>query len=354
MTLIQLLAVEIGGNSVQDYLQTLVIFFLFFFGFCFAYHILIKRLETWAKHASTDIAELMVAMLSRLGNAVFFVLALYFSTSSLRLPPAFQTLIHALLVIIITFRCTFLVQEALRYAIRHAYQRKRAKNDPIIESTVSNIIGVLRWIIWLAAMLFLLDNLGVNITTMVAGIGITGIAVGLAAQTILGDAFSAFAIFLDKPFEVGDFVTVDNYMGNIEHIGIKTTRIRSLSGEELIFANSDLTKSRIKNYKRMGDARGVINFSLAFSTPAEKLRQARDLTQEIIKTTPHVRIDHVHLMNFGPSAYTFEAAYYVETSQIDKSMDIQQEICFQIAERLAKIGIIAAPPAQDIIVKKIG
>jgi small-conductance mechanosensitive channel len=345
------LATVIGGNSLQDYLQTVILFLLFYFGFYLTHKMIVRRLVKTAKQTATDIDDLLVLLLSQLGQSFFLALALYFSTSFLKLPSTLHVLLRALLIIVFTIRVTILTQEILRYVIRHVYFRDRKRrNDPTIESAINSILGVLRWIVWAAALLFLLDNLGINITTMVAGIGITGIAVGLASQTILGDMFSAFAIFLDKPFEVGDFVIIDNFMGTVEHIGIKTTRVRSLFGEQLIFANSDLTKSRIKNYKLLEEPRGSANFMLAFNTPAAKLREAREVMLKTIQTIPEIRVDHVHLMNCGSSGYNYEAAFYVLREHVTKNFDIQQEVYFKIAESLESIGVTPTAQGQDIAI----
>lgn len=346
--------INIGGNSVQDYLQALLVFFVLYFGLSLVHRVVVRRLEKISKKTATDIDDLLVSILSRLGRSFFLVIALYMSTMFLKMPPNLSLFLRALLIIVITIRVTVLAQEALRYGIKHTYlRRKKVKEDPTVDSAVNSIIGVLRWFIWLGAVLFLLDNLGVNITTMVASIGITGIAVGIALQAILGDMFSAFAIFLDKPFEVGDFVIVDNYMGTIEQIGIKTTRIRSLSGEQLIFANSDLTKSRIKNYKLLEEPRGAVTFTIAFNTPGEKLREISETVIKTIRETPDVRLDHVHLRNFGPSGYDYEAAFYILRGNVGRNFDLQEITFIRIAECLQQIGVVPVAQARDITITNL-
>jgi small-conductance mechanosensitive channel len=345
--------IPISGNTVYAYLRAIVTLAVIFLTLVILHRVLIKHLGKLAKRTATDLDDLMVTLLSRIGNSVFFVFALYFSASSLNLAPYVHSLLHTAVVIVITIRAVTLVQEALRYVLRFAYRRGRSKDDPVIESTVTNLIGVFKWILWIAAFLFILDNLGVNITTMVAGIGITGIAVAMASQAVLGDAFSAFAIFLDKPFEVGDFIIVDTIMGSVEHIGLKTTRIRSLFGEQLVIANSDLTKSRIKNYKRMQAKRGSLNFSMAFNTPVEKLKRVPEVVLTVLKNTALVRADHVHLMNFGSSTLDFEAAYYLEAGKDYMYFDVHQDICLRILEGFAQEGIELAAPAQFIHVKEL-
>jgi small-conductance mechanosensitive channel len=348
------LDVVVGGNRVRDYLQAVVMLPLFYLGFYIIHHVILRHLERMAKQTTWDWDDLLVVLLTRLGRSFFLVLSLYFATAPLHMPPLYQFLLRSLLIIVLTIRVAVLTQEALRYGIRQVYfRRRKVKNDPTVESAVNSIVSVLRWIVWLGAILFLMDNLGINITTMVASIGITGIAVGMASQAILGDMFSAFAIFLDKPFEVGDFVIIDSFMGTVEHIGIKTTRIRSLFGEQLIFANSDLTKSRIKNFKLLQEPRGSINFTLAYNTPPQKLREAREAMLKTIQGIPEVRVDHVHLMSFGPSGYNYEAAFYVLRENLSRNFDIQQDVCFRIAECLEHVGITPASQAQDVTIKNL-
>jgi small-conductance mechanosensitive channel len=346
-----LMGTTVGGNTIGEYLQALAMLCVLYLVFILIQRLLVKHLGRLADRTATDADNLMVSLLSKVGRFTFFVLALYLAASSLNLSPFVHNAIRTLVVIVVTIRVALFIQEALKFGLRHVYQKGRDKKDPAVESAVSSLSGILRWLIWLAALLFMLDNLGINITTMVAGIGITGIAVAMASQAILGDAFSAFAIFLDKPFEVGDFIIVDNYLGSVEHIGLKTTRIRSLYGEQLIIANSDLTRSRIKNYKRMQMRRATFNFNLSYETPVDKLRKVPDLVKEVIKSA-QVRMDHVHLMNFGTSAFVFEAVFYLDTPDMMVFMDKQQEINLAILEVLEKEGLKLAPPAQNIYVKE--
>jgi small-conductance mechanosensitive channel len=197
-----------------------------------------------------------------------------------------------------------------------------------------------------------MDNLGFEISAVIAGLGIGGIAVALAAQAVLGDLFSYFSILFDKPFELGDFVIVDGHMGTIEHIGIKTTRIRSLGGEQLIFSNTDLTGSRLRNYKRMEQRRIVFKLGVTYQTPIEKLKGIPSVIKNIITNIEETRFDRAHFSGFGDFSLDFEVVYHVLTGDYNRYMDTQQDINLQIAEEFERQGIEFAYPTQTLFLEK--
>ena len=205
-----------------------------------------------------------------------------------------------------------------------------------------------RSVIWVAAALTAIACMGIDITTWVAGLGIGGVAVALAAQNILGDLFASVSIVLDKPFVLGDFIAVDDKMGEIEHIGLKTTRLRSLSGEQLIFSNTDLLKSRIHNYKRMQERRVVFTIGAAYETPYEKVAAIPAMLREIIESQQPVRFDRAHFPRYADSALIFEAVYYVLTADYNKYMDVQQTVNLAILHRFAAEGIAFAYPTRTV------
>ncbi|MDF2930464.1 MAG: Mechanosensitive ion channel [Anaerospora sp.] len=213
-------------------------------------------------------------------------------------------------------------------------------------------IDVLRVAIWGIGLVFLLDNLGFQISTVIAGLGIGGIAVALAAQAMLRDLFSYVGIVFDRPFEIGDFITIDGHMGTIEHIGIKTTRIRSLGGEQLIFSNSDLTNSRIQNLKRMETRRIVFKFRIHYETTSQQLREIPVIVKQIIEGIADTRFDRAHFSALGESFLNFDVVYYVLGNDYTLYMNIQQEINLKLKEALEERNIRFAYPAQTIYLEK--
>jgi small-conductance mechanosensitive channel len=213
------------------------------------------------------------------------------------------------------------------------------------------VIGfVVRVLIWALVALLTLDNLGIDVTALVAGLGIGGIAVALAVQNILGDLFASLSITFDKPFVVGDFLIVDDFLGSVEYIGIKSTRLRSLSGEQIVLSNADLLKSRIRNYGRMVERRVLFATSVTYETPVEKLERVAPLIREIVQAQPDTRFDRSHFAKHGPSSLDFETVYYVLSADYNRYMDIQQAINLRLHREFARIGIEFAYPVQRIFV----
>ncbi len=202
--------------------------------------------------------------------------------------------------------------------------------------------------LWAVILLAMLSNLGVNITAFVASLGVGGIAVALAVQNILGDVFASLSIAVDKPFEVGDFIVVGTLAGTVEHVGLKTTRIRSLGGEQIVMANADMISSTIQNYKRLQERRIVFEFRLTYDCSTEQVRQVTQRVQEIIKREELARFDRCHFRNFGESALEFETVYIVLDASYNVYMDVQQRINLSIMKAVAELGACFAFPARTV------
>ncbi len=207
-------------------------------------------------------------------------------------------------------------------------------------------------LIWALAFLLLLDNLGFDVTTLVAGLGVGGIAIALAVQNILGDLFCSLSILLDKPFEVGDFIVVDPIKGTVEKIGLKSTRIRAISGEQIVVSNSDLIQSQVHNFKRMLERRIVFQIGVTYQTSSENLKKIPGMLREAVEQSKNVRFDRAHFFSFGDSALQFEVVYFVLSSDYSIFMDIQQEIYFTVFEKFNELGIDFAYPTQTLFVEK--
>jgi small-conductance mechanosensitive channel len=216
------------------------------------------------------------------------------------------------------------------------------------ESTAQTAIGVVRFFalaaLWTSVAILALGTLGVEITPLLAGLGVGGIAVGFAMQRILGDIFCSVAILLDRPFEVGDFIEAGAYMGTVERIGVKTTRVRSLGGEQIIFPNSDLIQSRIRNFKRMTERRISFRFGVAHGTPAKMVERIPGLVRDIIEGTETTRLDRVHFAAFGDTGMNFEVVYFVLDPDMNRAMDVQQQINLELLAAFERLGIRFAQP----------
>ena len=314
-------------------------------------HLAGRRLTALATRSATQWDDMFVALIARTKLLFLIVVSIFVATLFLDLPDRIQATVSTLLVIALLFQsgiwgATFIARVLESYR-QHALENNRA------DVTTINLIGlVIRIVLWSIVTLLVLDNLGVNVTALVAGLGIGGIAVALALQNILGDLFASLSITLDKPFIIGDFLIIGEHMGSVENVGLKTTRVRSLSGEQLVFSNSDLLNSRIRNYGRMFERRVAFSIGVIYETPREKLRRIPEIIQEAVESQDETRFDRSHFMKYGDYALMYETVYYVLSPDYNIYMDIQQSIYFAIHEVFEKEGIEFAYPTQKLFVHK--
>jgi small-conductance mechanosensitive channel len=311
------------------------------------------RLKRFAVSTATGVDDLIVEVLGSTRGFAMLALALYVGATLLALPEASRRVLDHLLVALLFLQGAFWGNAAIRFS-QNRLATRGGNHDPGTASAVRAITFAARVLLWGLIILLVLDNLGVNITGLVAGLGIGGVAVALALQNILGDLFASLSILLDKPFVVGDFVVVDAHLGTIEHIGLKTTRLRSLSGEQVVMSNTDLLSSRIRNFKRMTERRVVLSIDITYQTPPPKLTVASAIIRRSIEEEKETRLDRVHFKEFGGSALRFEAVYFVLDPDYNRFMDIQQAINLRIFERFGEEGIEFAYPTQTVFVQENG
>ncbi|MCB2156470.1 mechanosensitive ion channel family protein [bacterium] len=276
--------------------------------------------------------------------------AMYIGTFLITMPLETRKILLQVIVVIVLIQVGFWANASVEQWLRKGL-KKFHKTDIAVETTASVIKFFAIISIWAIVVALVLSNMGIKIGAVIAGLGVGGIAVAFALQKILGDVFSSVAILMDKPFEVGDFIIVGDLMGSVERIGIKTTRIRSLGGEQLIFANTDLIDSRIRNYKRMRERRVVFAFGLIYQTNADQLERAKQIVEDVIKNEEKTRHDRVHFKAYGASSLDFEVVYYVLSPDYNLYMDIQEKINLNIYRRFAEEGLSFAYPTQTLYVR---
>ena len=351
-TLLEVMDSQFLGNTFHAYLVAAVVFLGVFVGMPIAKRLVLRHLKTLTEATKNDYDDLFHDLLRRfVGPFVYLFTALYFGTLSLSLPGNLSRLLYGFFVVILAIKVAQILQETARFVIRK-WTERTVKEDPTSAAMLKNMTWVVRIMIWVATLLFIFDNLGVNITAFVASLGIGGVAIALAAQAVLGDAFSSFAIFMDKPFKVGDFIIVGDLLGTVEHVGFKTTRIRSLGGEELIFSNTDLTSSRIKNYKRMQERRIVFSIGVIYQTPIEKVKALPQMIRRVVEEHKNARFDRAHFKSFGDFALIYEVVLIVLRPDYATYMDVQQSINFRLMEEFKKAEIEFAYPTQQLYVTK--
>ena len=336
------------GNTVYSWLLALGIVVVSVIGIRLFRYLVLKRLKTWSASTSATWDDLLVIGIERLIVPILYVGFLYLAISTLRLSPRADKVIHILFMAALTFCVLRLVSAVFRRLLMTVTKRRAERGEG--EQSVSGLMIVLNVVIWIVGIIFLIDNLGYNVTTLIAGLGIGGIAVALAAQTILGDLFSYFAIFFDKPFEIGDSITIGDQSGTVEKIGIKTTRIRTLSGDQLVCSNSDLTNSRVNNFKRLENRRIVFLLRVVYNTPIEVLEEIPGMVKTIIDKQPHVEYSRGHLAQLDDWSINFEFVYNVLSPDYGIYMDVQHAIYMEIIKVFKERSICFAFPTQPFLI----
>jgi small-conductance mechanosensitive channel len=342
-----LLGTEYWGNSIQDYLIAAGIIVVGCLFIRVLKSTILRRIQRWAEKTETKNDNYIIDSVARFAIPILYYLVIYSGLNYLEWNSKAERVVGIAVGVVVLFFSVRFVSSMIHLAVRN-YMLRHDQGEQKVKQ-LAGLMILVNIALWIAGTVFFIDNLGYNVTTIITGLGIGGIAVALAAQNILGDLFNYFVIFFDRPFEVGDFIVVDDKMGSVEYIGIKTTRIRSLSGEQLIISNSNLASSRIHNFKRQEQRRVVFTIDIAYETSVEKLRRLPDEFKAIILAQPLTTFDRAHFALYKEWSLRFEIVYFVNTSDFNKYMDIQQEINFQIYELLQRMEIGFAMPTQRMI-----
>lgn len=322
--------------------------------------LVLVTLRRWVRHyytrmkatPETELLEIPMRVLGRTSLAFFVVAAAFAGSQVLVLGANAETIVHSIVTV-----AFFWQAGAWAVAAAGAWLDHKRRHDEQSDRAALGSLGIIAFIvnavIWSLVVLLTLDNLGVDITALVAGLGIGGIAVALAVQNVLGDLFASLSITLDRPFVVGDFLVIGDFMGTVEHIGVKSTRLRSLNGEQIVMANGDLLGSRVRNYGRMSERRVVFATGIAYETPVELIESVPKILREAVEAQADVRFDRAHFQAHGAFSLDFETVYYVLSADYNRYMDIQQEINLELHRRFAARGIEFAYPTQKVLVEAL-
>ena len=304
-----------------------------------------QRRRRWAEagRAIPTAIEVLTLLIAKTSKLFIFTLAIALASTELDFPKNVHRVVQVAIVLTFWFQIGLWGMASVRFAIDKR-ARKGGGLDPNLAGSIDIIVFVAALTIWAMAFLLALDNLGIQIKPLLAGLGIGGIAVALAVQTVLGDLLASVSIALDKPFAVGDALQVDDLNGTVEHIGVKSTRLRSLTGEQIIISNADILKSRVRNNGRMGDRRASFFINVSYETDLEKLKAIPGLVQDIVMKQPKLRFDRCHLLQMGDWALRFEVVFFTTVPDYAVYADAQQAINIQVLEALRGIGVDIALP----------
>jgi small-conductance mechanosensitive channel len=294
--------------------------------------------------------DLLLLLVERTTHPFLFVVFLYFAIRTLRLDPDVLSVINHIAVFIGFLQLGRWAVAALQF-FSVPYTTIKTDQDASRATTMRALFFLGSIVIWAGVVLLILDNWGIKISALVAGLGVVGVAGALAVQNVLGDLFASLSIVFDKPFVLGDFIIVDKDMGTVENIGLKTTRVRSLTGEQLIFSNSDLLRSRIRNTKRQQERRVQLGFGVAYETPPAKLERVVDIIKQSLNGVEKVRFERAHLAGFGDSALNYELVYWVIEPDFNLHMDIQQAFMLKVIRALEAEGIEFAYPTRKVFLE---
>ena len=332
------------GNTVQAWLIAAGIFVIAFVVLLALKRVVSKHLKKLSKQTSTEVDDIIVDVVGHTKYLFVLMVSLYLGSLHLTLSDTARDVLSILVRLAILFQIGVWVSAAATRFI------KRPGPEGAKQSSRTAIVFAVKLALWSVVLLVALDNLGVDVTALITGLGIGGVAVALALQNILGDLFASMSITLAEPFVPGDFIVVDSVLGTVEHVGLKTTRLKSLSGEQVVVANTDLLNSRIRNFGRMQERRIVFSIGVTYQTSHAALERIPGLIKEVITTNPGTRFDRSHFQKFGDSALVFETVYYVTSPDYTRYMDIQQEINLEICKKFESEGIEFAYPTQTVYV----
>ena len=338
------------GNTVQSYLIALMGILIAWAVIRTLRRFVLKRMRNWISRTSNNFDDIIFSVVERFILPYVYLAINYHIIQELYLHPRLKKILAVAMAVITTYFLVRLLNHAIQFAINGLMKRRNESAERIRQ--LNGVMIVIKALIWFVGFIFLLGNLGYDVRTMIAGLGVGGIAIALAAQTVLGDLFSYFVIFFDKPFEIGDFIKTGTSSGTIEQIGIKTTRLRSLDGEQLVISNTDLTKTTIHNYKRLEKRRVAFTLQVIYGIKTDLLKQIPMIIKEIVNEQPGTAFDRAHLSKLDTSSINFDVVYIVDSSDFGQYMDIQQAVLIKIMEAFEQRGVEFAYPTQTIVVNK--
>ena len=306
----------------------------------------VARTRRWAERTATRVDDILVSLIDSLRFLFFLAVGLWLASEYVHLSTRVQKVFRTGVSLLTLVQFGISVQAAVRTI---AYGWTKADVDGEAKTVASATAFLVSLAIWVVLVLTGFSILGFEVSALIAGLGVGGVAAALAVQNVLGDLFASLSIYFDRPFNLGDFIAVGNDVGTVEKIGLRTTRVRSLSGEQLVFANGDLTKSRLRNFKRMLERRVEFAFGVEYGTPLEKLREIPVMLKSIVEAQPKTRFDRAHFKEYADFALNFEVVFFVLSPDYNEYMDIRQGVNLELFREFAEREIRFALPTQKLV-----
>ncbi|MDB5891359.1 MAG: MscS Mechanosensitive ion channel [Polaromonas sp.] len=342
------------GTSVSSLMLALVSVLVSYFLMSSALKFAVGRMQRVAIRTTNRIDDTVVEVLSSTSSWLMVLAALLIGLGMLDLNDRWNERVEQLWFVAVAVQFGLWLTRAISMGMRRYEERHTVAGVAQVSASATLLSWMLRTLLWAVVLLAVLSNLGVNITAFVASLGVGGIAIALAVQNILGDLFASLSIAVDKPFEQGDFIGVGAVVGTVQYIGLKTTRLRSLDGEQIIISNTELLKQMVKNYKRMEERRVVFKFGVTYNTSAEQAEAIAPIVKRLVDAMPALRFDRAHLLGFGESALDYEVVYIVNSADYNLYMDCQQALNLQLIRELSALGVEFAHPTRTVYLASSG
>jgi len=338
----------LGGNTLYDYLMAVGLFVLFVLIFKGLQWVAVRSVEELIRQTETVWDDAVITIIRTIRPPFYWYVAFYIALKYLKIEGWPEKAVDLILITWLVYQVVL----ALRIMIDFYVEQRLSKTDRGAQAATQLVHSLVGVGLWLLGGLFLLQNFGINVTSLIAGLGIGGIAIALAAQNILADLFSSLAIFFDKPFVQGDFIELGGNKGTVQKIGIKTTRIRALNGEEIIISNREVTGVVIKNIGRRKERRVIFRIGIVYETLTDKVKMVPELIREVIEAQEQTQFDRVHLKELAESALSFEVVYHIKSKDYEVYMDINQKVLLGIKEMFERHNIEIAYPTRMVYVNK--
>jgi len=330
------------GNELRAWGEAFVTFGLWFTVLPLARATIGRRLAKRTADRPVNFLLLLRALIDATTRVFMFAIAIYLALRWLKIPPRAEKLVDTSILVVTWWQVGHWLSALVQHLIEVRRGREFAGTEGAASLNILRFVAVM--IVWIIAVLMLLTNLGVKVGPLIAGLGIGGVAIALALQNLLGDLFASLSIALDKPFRVGDFLAIGEERGTVEQIGIKSTRLRSVTGEQIVMSNGDVLKSRVRNYGLIPERRAELQLRIAYETPRKLIAEVPKMIEAAIRAENKVRFERAHFARYGDYAFIFEAVYYVQDSELQAFMDAQQSINLRLLDEFSRRGVTLAYP----------
>jgi small-conductance mechanosensitive channel len=344
------------NNTLYDYLIALAVFVGVLILLKIFQAVILSKLKKLALKTKTDFDDAFIDVFKTIKPPFYFFVALYIGIKQLVLPEIFGKVIFILFLLVIVYEAVRALTKLVDYFANKylTHMENSEKGEQQSKAMVKALVLMAKIVLWAIALILILGNLGIDVTSLIAGLGIGGIAIALALQGILSDIFSSFSIYIDKPFQIGDFIMVGTDGGTVEHIGLKSTRVRTLQGEELVISNKELTTTRVQNFKKLEKRRIAAVLGVTYGTPASKLKKIPTLVKKALKEMKIAQFDRCYFESFGDFSLNYEIIYFVKSSEMTDTVKVKNDFNINIYKLFEEEGIEFAYPTQTVHVESGG